>query len=71
MNEAEVAVIVKAQRYVADVAKQAVAEIERLKAEVERLKERITVLNFTVRSREDEIRRLVRELNTAHSKERK
>jgi len=39
--------------------------------EVERLKERITVLNFTVRSREDEIRRLVRELNTAHSKERK
>ena len=42
-----------------------------LQEEVERLKERITVLNFTVRSREDEIRRLVRELNTAHSKERK
>jgi hypothetical protein len=35
--------------------------------EIERLKERITVLNFTVRSRKDEIRRLVRELNTAHS----
>jgi hypothetical protein len=45
--------------------------LSKANAEVERLKERITVLNFTVRSREDEIRRLVRELNTAHSKERK